>query len=227
MWIAGTAPEAIALGVPPLADTQYHRGTAFGTSWCRSCIGGRGIMLVTVACDALQRDANLFANPDNPLGFIIGITVKVMIFRALDQYPHLVVIDLTELVEIEAGDNAHLFIEIALGMEVFAKAGADIGELFEPADLFRLQLAFAIDDPHIDLEAVLVGEQLLDPVVELEEGADQDQTLFGIFDKFFQKVVGCAGIQKLGHGKNLYPCGVTGGANTWLALGRSSPFRAP
>ena len=139
-------------------------------------------MLVTVACDALQRDANLFANPDNPLGFIIGITVKVMIFRALDQYPHLVVIDLTELVEIEAGDNAHLLIEIALGMEVFAKAGADIGELFEPADLFRLQLAFAIDDPHIDLEAVLVGEQLLDPVVELEEGADQDQTLFGIFD---------------------------------------------
>ncbi|MNL42455.1 hypothetical protein D3C87_1649100 [compost metagenome] len=59
-------------------------------------------------------------------------------------------------------------------MEVLAKAGADIGELLEPTDLFRLQFAFAIDDPHIDLEPVLVGQQLLDPVIELEKGADQD-----------------------------------------------------
>jgi hypothetical protein len=37
-----------------------------------------------------------------------------------------------------------------------------------------LEFGFAIDDPHIDLEPVLVGQQLLDPVIEFEKGADQD-----------------------------------------------------
>lgn len=198
--IAGAAPEAVALGISPFAGPQYHGCTAFGTNRCRTCMGGHGVLLVTVACDALQRDAHLFAHPDNALGFIVGIAVQVAVFRTLDQYPHLVVIHLAELIEIQAGDDAHLFIEVALGMEVLAKAGADIGELLEPADLFRLKLTFAIDDPYIDLEAVLVGQQLLDPVIELEEGADQDQSLLGVLDQFFKKVIGCTGIEELGHG---------------------------
>lgn len=199
--IAGAAPEAVALGISPFAGPQYHGCTAFGTNRCRTCMGGHAVLLVTVACDALQCDAHLLAHSDNALGFIVGIAIQVAVFRTLDQYPHLVVIHLAELIEVQAGDDAHLFIEVALGMEVLAKAGADIGELLEPADLFRLKLTFAIDDPHIDLEAVLVGQQLLDPVIELEEGTDQDQSFLGVLDQLFKEIVGCAGIQKFGHNK--------------------------
>ena len=101
-------------------------------------MGGHGVLLVTVACDALQRDAHLLAHPDNALGFIVGIAVQVAVFRTLDQYPHLVVIHLAELIEIQAGDDAHLFIEIAFGMQILAEAGANIGQFLEPVDLLRL-----------------------------------------------------------------------------------------
>ena len=121
-----------------------------------------------------QCDAHLFTDSDDPLRFGIGIAVELSVVRAQNQDAHLVVIYLAEFVEVQAGDNAYLLIEVALGMEVLAKAGADIGELLEPADLFRLQLTFAVDDPHIDLEPVLVGQQLLDPVIELEKGANED-----------------------------------------------------
>lgn len=38
------------------------------------------------------------------------------------------------------------------------------------------------------------------PCIELEEGADQDQSLLGVLDQFFKKVIGCTGIEELGHG---------------------------
>lgn len=174
LGIACAPPEAIALGVPPLADTQYHGGTAFGASWGWPSIYHRSFALVTAAGDPFQRDAYLFTDSDDPLRFGIGIAVELSVVRAQNQDAHLVVVHLAEFVEVQAGDNAHLLIEVALGMEIFAKAGADIGELLEPADLFRLEFALAIDDPHIDLEPVLVGQQLLDPVIEFEKGADQD-----------------------------------------------------
>lgn len=84
-------------------------------------------------------------------------------------------------------------------MEILAEAGADVGEFVESADLFRLEFAFAVDNTDIDLETVLVDQKLFDPVVELEEGADQDQAVFGVFDQFFEEVVGCTGVEKLGH----------------------------
>ena len=59
-------------------------------------------------------------------------------------------------------------------MQIFAKAGADTGQATQPLDFLRLQLAFAIHDAHVDLQSVLVRQQLLHPIVELEEGADQD-----------------------------------------------------
>jgi len=62
-------------------------------------------------------------------------------------------------------------------MQVLAEAGAYVGQAAQPFDLLRLQLAFAIDDPDIDLQAVLIGQQFLHPVVELEEGADQNQAI--------------------------------------------------
>lgn len=174
LGVFGAAPEAVALGISPFAGPQYHGCAAFWTNRCCTCMGGHVVLRVTVACDALQRDAHLLAHPNNALGFIVGIAVQLTVIRPPDQHPHLVVVHLAEFVEVQAGDNAHLLIEVALGMEIFAKAGADIGELLEPADLFRLEFALAIDDPHIDLEPVLVGQQLLDPVIEFEKGADQD-----------------------------------------------------
>ena len=59
-------------------------------------------------------------------------------------------------------------------MQVFAKAGADTGQATQPLDFLRLQLAFAIDDAVVDLQPIFVGQQLFHPVVEFEEGADQD-----------------------------------------------------
>jgi len=63
----------------------------------------------------------------------------------------------------------------------------------------RLQLAFAVDDAHVDLEPVFVLQQLFHPVIELEEGADQHQPVFRAFDEFFEEVIGCRGIEKLSH----------------------------
>lgn len=42
--------------------------------------------------------------------------------------------------------------------------------------------------------------QICIPCIELEEGADQDQSLLGVLDQFFKKVIGCTGIEELGHG---------------------------
>jgi len=62
-------------------------------------------------------------------------------------------------------------------VQVFAEAGADVGQAAQPFNLLRLQLAFAVDDTHVDLQPVFVGQQLFHAVVELEEGADQDEAV--------------------------------------------------
>ena len=62
-------------------------------------------------------------------------------------------------------------------MQVLAEAGADVGQAAQPFNLLRLQLAFAIDDTDVDFQAVFIGQQFLHSVVELEERADQDQTV--------------------------------------------------
>lgn len=95
-------------------------------------IDHRSFALVTAAGDPFQRDAHLFTDSDDPLCFGIGIAVELSVVRAQNQDAHLVVVYLAEFVEVQAGDDAHFLIEVALGMEVLAKAGADIGELFEP-----------------------------------------------------------------------------------------------
>jgi hypothetical protein len=62
-----------------------------------------------------------------------------------------------------------------------------------------LQFILAVDDPHVDLEAVFVLKQFLDAVVELQKGTDENQPILGGFDEFFEKVIGGAGIQELRH----------------------------
>ena len=115
------------------------------------------------------------------------------VFRALDQDAHFVVVHLAELIQVQAGDDAHLFVHVALGVQVAAEAGADVGQAAQPFDLLWLQLALAVDDAHIDLQAVLVRQKLLHAVIEFEEGADQDQAVGGAFDQFFEVVVGAGG----------------------------------
>jgi hypothetical protein len=62
---------------------------------------------------------------------------------------------LAEFVQIQAGDDVDLFVHVALGTQVLAEAGANLGHLAQPFNLLRLQLAFAIDDTGVDFQAVL------------------------------------------------------------------------
>ena len=84
-------------------------------------------------------------------------------------------------------------------MQVLAEAGADVGLAAQPLDFMGLQLALAVDDAHVDLQAVLVRQKLFHAVIELEEWADQDQAIGCAFDQLFQVVVGAGGGKKFGH----------------------------
>ena len=62
-------------------------------------------------------------------------------------------------------------------MQVFAEAGADVGQATQPFNFLRLQLALAVHDAHIDLPLVLVGQQLIHTVVEFEKRTDKNQAV--------------------------------------------------
>lgn len=121
---------------------------------------------------------------------LVCVFVEFGVVIAADEDAHLVVIDLAELVEVQAGDDGVFFVQVALGMQVFAKAGADIVLRLEPFDFLRLKIAFVVDDTHITLQAVFVLQQFFDTVIELEKGADKYQPVLGTFDQFFKKVIG-------------------------------------
>jgi len=94
-------------------------------------LGFRGLVGIGRGCfglggDALQRNANLVTDADDALRLFVGVFVKLGIFRALDQDANLVVVHLAELVQVQAGDDAHLFVHVALGVQVAAEAGADV-----------------------------------------------------------------------------------------------------
>src|SRR3546814_9340533 len=89
--------------------------------------------------------------------------------------------------------------DLALGMQVFAEAGTDVGLFTQPADFQRLQFALAVDHAHVDLQTVLVGQKLLHPIVDLQVRADQDQSILGILDEFFKEIVGRTCVEELGH----------------------------
>lgn len=153
-----------------------------------ACTGGNRLLLD--GADTLHADPYLIADADDALCLFVSVFVEFGVLIAADEDPHLVVIDLAELVQIQAGDDGALFIQIALGMQVFAEAGADIALRLEPFDFLRLKLAFSVDDANIDLQPVFVLQQLLDAVIELEKGADEYQPFLGAFDQFFKKVIG-------------------------------------
>jgi hypothetical protein len=146
------------------------------------------------AADSLQWNTHLFTDADDALGFFVGVFVELAVFTALDQDAHLVVVHLAELIQVQTGDDAHLFIHVALGMQVFAEAGADVGEAAKPLNLLRLQLAFAVNDAHVDLEPVLVRQQFLHAVIELEKWADQYEAVGCALDHFLKEIVGRAGV---------------------------------
>ena len=52
---------------------------------------------------------------------------------------------------------------------------------------------------HVNFQAVLVSEKLFHSVVELQEWADQDEPVFGVFDQLFEEVICRAGVQELCH----------------------------
>lgn len=184
-------------------------GDAGGGEFLRAVAVGAGLVVGGVGAvaggglvhgaDTFHADAHFIADADDALRFFVGVFVEFGIVLAADEDAHFVVVDLAELVEVQAGDDGVGLVQVALGVQVFAKAGADIALRFEPFNFLRLQLAFAVDDAHVDLQAVLVLQQLFHAVVELEKGADQHQPVLGPFDEFFQKVIGGGGVEKLGH----------------------------
>lgn len=70
-------------------------------------------------------------------------------------------------------------------MKIFAEAGSDERKLLEPVNLLRLKLVLAIDDPDINLEAILVLQQFLDAIIQFQERTDQHQPFGSALDQFF------------------------------------------
>ena len=171
-------------------------GAGFVVGGIGAVAGGGGFVR---GADTFHADAHFIADADDALRFFVGVFVEFGVVLAADEDSHFVVINLAELVEVQAGDDGVGLVQVALGMQVFAKAGADIALRFEPFNFLRLQLAFAVDDAHIDLQAVFVLQQFFDAVVQLEKRADQNQPVFRAFDEFFEEVIGGGGIEKLGH----------------------------
>ena len=54
------------------------------------------------AGDTLQRNAYLVTYPDDSLGFFADVFVQLAVFGASNQNAHLVVIDLTKLIQVQA-----------------------------------------------------------------------------------------------------------------------------
>lgn len=193
------------LGQPFGSFHAVFLGDAGGGEFFGAAVGA-GFRVGVIACrfsvcglHAFHADAHFVADADDALRLFVGVFVEFGIVLAADQDAHLVVVNLTELIEVQAGNDGVFFVQVALGVQVLAKAGADIALRLEPFNFLGLQLALAIDDAHIDLEPVLVFQQFLDAVVELEKGADQNQPVFGAFDEFFEEVIRRRGIEKLGH----------------------------
>jgi hypothetical protein len=113
---------------------------------------------------------------------------------ARDQDAHFVVIGLAKIEKIEAGDEAKILVEVASGVEVSAKVGADGSEGTQPVNLLRLELVFAVDEADIDFESVAIFEELLDPVVQLEKGAEEDKPVVREPNDLFEIIIGGAGI---------------------------------
>lgn len=93
------------------------------------------------------------------------LLVKLDIVCSAQEHAHFVVVHLTKLVKIQARDDAHLLAEIALCVKILAETGAHIGQLAKPINLGRLQFAFSIHNPDIDLEPIFVGQQFFDSII--------------------------------------------------------------
>lgn len=183
-----------------LGSGEFLRAVAAGAGFAVRSVGVvTGGWFFVCRAHAFHADTHFVADANDALRFFVGVFVEFGVVIAADEDAHFVVIDLAELVEIQAGNDGVFFVQVAFGVQVFAKAGAYIALRFEPFNLLRLQLAFAVDDAHINLQAVLVFQQLSNAVVELEKRADEYQSVFGAFDQLFQKVIGGGGVEKLCH----------------------------
>ena len=98
------------------------------------------------------------------------------------------------LVEVEAADDAELLVEVALGVEVSAEAGPNVGEGPQPVGFLGEELVFFVSELDLDLALVLVLEQLLDAVVELQDRRDEDEPVAREPNDLFEIIVGRAGI---------------------------------
>lgn len=182
---------------------EFLRAVAVGAGFVVGGVGAVAGSGFVHGADTLHADAHFIADADDALRFFVGVFVEFGVVLAADEDAHFVVVDLAELVEVQAGDDGVGLVQVALGMQVFAKAGADIALRLEPFNFLGLQLALAVDDAHVDLQAVLVFQQLFHAVIELEKGADQHQPVLGALDEFFQEVIGGGGVEKLGHAASL------------------------
>lgn len=72
--------------------------------------------------DCFSGKAHLFTDSNQTLDFVISLMKQFGFLFALEVYPHLIIVDLAEFVQVHRGDDALVLIHIALGMQILTKA---------------------------------------------------------------------------------------------------------
>ena len=106
----------------------------------------------------------------------------------------LVALGVAQLVQVEAADNAELLVEIAFGVEVAAKTGADERERPQPGDLLGKQLVFFVGQVDLDFALILVFQKLFDAVVQFQGRSDEDEPVVREANNLFEIIIRCAGV---------------------------------
>ncbi len=88
----------------------------------------------------------LSANAQQSPSFIIGLTVKNFVLRFGKGHAHFIVVHLAEVIQVHTSDDAVVFIEIAFGVQILAKAGFDMLLTTQPLCFIGVQILLAIDD---------------------------------------------------------------------------------
>jgi hypothetical protein len=68
--------------------------------------------------------------------------------------------------------------------------------------------SFAMHEFYVDLQAIFDLKQFFGPIVQFKKRENQGQSVLGILDQFFKKVIDCACLQKFCHRRILCPSSI-------------------
>lgn len=92
--------------------------------------------------------------------------------------------NLAVLVQVQAGDDALAFAQVALGMQVFQAQGRN-ALLLKPLNILRSSFVGAVHHLHGQAIAHLGFHRSLDRIAKLQIRADQHQPTIGVADQIF------------------------------------------